>query len=737
MTPKPHKPYRNRRVFFASLLGVAIASVQTGRADGGARAVDPAVRLEEVEVSADRTSALTAAPTDTKLEALQPKSVISLSYIANNVTPTADYATIANLTPSVSNVETNGPGLSEAKHTTLRGFDDAQYNVTYDGIPFGDINDFSHHTTSYFPAKMIGRMDIDRGPGSASDIGYATFGGTMALYSKDPRRDAAIIPTASYGSFHTQLEHLEFNTGTLAPLNGASAIGAFQYINTAGYRTNSDMWRRTYYIKVLQPLGKGVSLAFLGTYNDIKFNNPSTVTQTQINTLGRNYGLGGDPTKTDFKGYNYQAKQADMYYLALNADFLSGWHLTDKFYTYAYNNESHESASLGSVFTTTSMTGALKVNRYRAWGNYFLLSHEDQHGTFKTGLWWENTRNPRYQYRIDYTRGEALDFDPVGNKAPKSTVKGYAYDMTAYLKTAQPFMEYSWQATPALTVNPGAKYVSFTRQIEATVNQTTRTPLYYQQTTSKMLSYLSANYRIASDWSAYAQVAQGFLAPNNNTFYVPNPALNRAKPQETMNYQVGTVYKTDRFNADFDVYSIDYKNFPLTLTDPITNQPYFSTAEGAKFNGVETQFTYQLGGGFNAYANGSINRAEFKRSKLDVPTVPNSTAVLGLIYSHGGFFGSLTDKYAGAFKVYDGSLNPNDASTAGNIGRGSSYWLADLALGWGQKLTGSLLRSVKIKVQVNNLLDKKVQVLDSLKSNVGFFNVLPTRNYFLTVSGEF
>lgn len=697
----------------------------------------PTLRLEEIEVSVDRTSALTAAPTDTKLEALQPKSVISLGYIANNITPTADYATIANLAPSVSNVETNGPGLSEAKHTTLRGFDDNSYNVTYDGIPFGDINDFSHHTTSYFPAKMIGRMDIERGPGTASDIGYATFGGTMALHSKDPRRDAAIIPTVSYGSFSTQLEHLEFNTGTLAPLNGTTAIGSFQYINTAGYRTHSDMWRRTYYTKVIQPLGQGVTLTFLGTYNDIKFNNPSTVTQAQIDTLGRNYGLGGDPTKTDFKGYNYQAKQADMYYLALDAELFSGWRLTDKFYTYAYNNESHESATIGSVFGATSMTGALKVNRYRAWGNYFLLSHDDAMGTFKTGLWWENTRNPRYQYRIDYTRAEALDYDPVANKAPKSTVKGYAYDMVAYLKTAQPFAEYVWRATPALTLNPGVKYVSFTRQIEAPINQTTRTPLYYQQTTPKTLPYLSANYRLAADWSAYAQVAKGFLAPNNNQFYVPNPALNQAKPQETVNYQIGTVYKTDRFNADFDLYSIDYHNFPLTITDPVTNQPYFSTADGAKFSGAETQFTYQLGAGFNLYANGSINRAVFKKSKLDVPTVPRSTAVLGVIYSHGGFFGSLTDKYAGAFKVYDGSLNPNDASTAGNVGTGASYWLADLALGYGQKLRGGFLHSFKVKVQVNNLLDQHVQVLDSLKSNVGFFNVLPTRNYFLTVSGEF
>ena len=160
---------------------------------------DQAVRLEEFEVSEPRTSAQTTALTDSRLDTLNPQSVISLDYIANNVAPSADYATIVNIAPSVSNVETNGPGLSEAKHTTMRGIDDGGYNVTFDGIPFGDYNSYSHHTTSYFPAKLIGQIVIDRGPGTASTIGLATFGGTMALYSKDPRTQMSFVPTLSLG----------------------------------------------------------------------------------------------------------------------------------------------------------------------------------------------------------------------------------------------------------------------------------------------------------------------------------------------------------------------------------------------------------------------------------------------------------------------------------------------------------------------------------------------------------
>ena len=280
---------------------------------------DQVLRLEDVEVTASQTSALTQAPTDSRLEARQPQSILTLQYISNNVAPTADYATIASLAPSVANIETNGPGLSEAKHTTIRGIDDGGYNVTFDGIPFGDYNSYSHHTTSYFPAKLIGQMVIDRGPGTASTIGLATFGGTMALYSKDPRTEMSFVPTLSYGSFGTKLGHFEGNSGVLSSLGNGSVIASYQRMETDGYRTNADMNRDTYFIKYPQPIGKDTTITLLSSVNTITFGNPGTVTQQQIDTFGRDFGLKDDNAANHLdllnRKYNYQHKKADFEYI--------------------------------------------------------------------------------------------------------------------------------------------------------------------------------------------------------------------------------------------------------------------------------------------------------------------------------------------------------------------------------------------------------------------------------------
>ncbi len=164
---------------------------------------EKAIRLEEIEFTEKRTSALTQAPTESRLDVVQPQSVIDISTITNSIAPSADYTMVANIAPSVTTVQANGPGLSEAKNI-LRGFSDGQYNVTYDGIPFSDNNSFSHHSTSYFPAKIIGRMTVDRGPGTASTIGEATFGGTIAMQSKDPRTVAEV----NIGAHHSHEQQM-------------------------------------------------------------------------------------------------------------------------------------------------------------------------------------------------------------------------------------------------------------------------------------------------------------------------------------------------------------------------------------------------------------------------------------------------------------------------------------------------------------------------------------------------
>ena len=376
----------------------ATAAVDTS-SKANANALKAPKELEEVEVRGSAgQSAVTQAPTQADLNITQPQSVIGLDWISNHVAPTADYATIAAISPGVTNVSTAGPGLGESKQMTIRGFNDNQYNVTYDGIPFGDTNDFSHHTSSYFPAKMIGQVTVDRGPGGASQLGQATFGGTVALRSKDARDEFSFIPTVSYGSYDTTLTHLELNSGRLDSLGGAKLIASAQYNDTDTARTESPMSRKTGYIKYIQPLGDATELTFLSNYNYIRFNNPdkTDLTQQQIDTLGRNFGLNTNRASTDCYCYNYQTKQTDLEYIGLSSALSDTWRLDDKLYTYAYDNDSHESPYVGTGASKSNMGGYNKINNYRAWGDTLEATRTDDHGQLKLGGWYEYIDNTRY-----------------------------------------------------------------------------------------------------------------------------------------------------------------------------------------------------------------------------------------------------------------------------------------------------------------------------------------------------
>jgi len=762
-------PRLTRIIPFTAAVSAAVflSAAAAHAADSAGLAAEPVVRLQEFEVAAPRGSALTAAPTASKLDTRQPQSILSLQYISNNVAPTADYATIANLAPSVANVETNGPGLSEAKHTTIRGIDDGGYNVTFDGIPFGDYNTFTHHTTSYFPAKLLGQVVVDRGPGTASTIGNATFGGTMALFSKDPRTELSFVPTLSFGSWETRLGHFEANSGLLSAWNNASAIGAYQRMTTNGYRTNSDMARDTYYVKYLQPIGANTTITLLSSVNTISFGNPGTVTQQQIDLYGRNFGLKDNNAANHLdllnRKYNYQDKKADFEYVGIDTKFGDGWSLEDKVYTYSYNNRSHEKPKLGSGAAAGTMLGSVKLNEYRTYGDTLAVTHQDAIGTFKAGLWYDTTTNHRYTYGVNYdtTGADTIDLSatalykaaaPGGNPAtlPGGSAYDYKYLLVDKNTTFQPFAEYQWQITPDFDLNGGVKYMRFTRDFDATVNQTSgRQALQAKRTDAETTPSLTAHYTIQKNWTAYAEIAQGFQAPSEaNSFYVNNSNLGAIdiKPELSTNYQVGTVFQHDRFNGDIDAYYVDFKNYAYSGPADSSGDPlYYGIAKGAHYSGVEAEGTYFVGGGFSLYANGSINEAEFKGSKLDVPTVPKTTAALGFVYSQDGFFSSLTEKYVGSWVVYDAITNPDlPGAGASRSANSSSYWIGDFSVGYGMKFEHrAWLKSVKVRLQVSNVFNQKVQVLDSIGANpanaytTDAFNVLPDRNYFLTVSAEF
>src|SRR5580700_6183809 len=182
--------------------------------------------IETITVTGEQNipTAVGEAPTVAPLDAIQPTSIISQDFIDKNLPPSTNYDEAIKFSPSVFDTAPNGPGLAESQNISIRGFQDGQFNVTFDGIPWGDSNDFTHHSTSYFMAHDLGQVSVDRGPGTAATIGYATFGGTIALQSKDPSATEALTPYTSFGSFNTQLYGAEYDTGAMQKYGGATAF---------------------------------------------------------------------------------------------------------------------------------------------------------------------------------------------------------------------------------------------------------------------------------------------------------------------------------------------------------------------------------------------------------------------------------------------------------------------------------------------------------------------------------
>src|SRR3979409_657989 len=120
------------------------------------------------------------------------------------------------MAPGTSSVSAKGPRRGAPK-TFFRGFKDGQYSMTYDGIPFNDTNDPTHHSWAFFPAQTIGSTGFDRSPGSAATIGPATYGGAVRLISPSLNSDQLRNGTVSYGAFNTKLFDVDFNTGRFGP----------------------------------------------------------------------------------------------------------------------------------------------------------------------------------------------------------------------------------------------------------------------------------------------------------------------------------------------------------------------------------------------------------------------------------------------------------------------------------------------------------------------------------------
>ena len=460
---------KSRRVALAT--GVAAYALLIG---GAARAADPATpaasadpavadpadtpsgirNSDDIVVTGTRVNAET--PITASVHTTEPQAIVSRSIIENSVPPTADFSDVILLTPGASGTSNgNGPGLSESK-TVLRGFQDGFFNVTYDGVPFGDSNNPTHHSTAYFPTGTYERIIVDRGPGGATDLGQSSFGGNIHLISRELSDEAGADIQGVYGSYQTYLGRVTLQSGSIEKLGGLKIIAIGEYKDTKGALSASPAWFVNGFIKAELPVGDKAKFSILSSYNqdyyDQSDNNGVTCTgalvtsgaptpgvstkgnsclaSSQVGLYGKNFGLtdvsdprfAGTPWPNARHDFNWTNKTTDFEIARLQINLNDAISFDNKAYTYFYKNFTVSSQSstvacltsptnsacrstllVGGVLSVKNgdIPGYTKVNQYRMWGDIAQLDFKTSFGIGKVGVWYETSSSHRYRYSYD------------------------------------------------------------------------------------------------------------------------------------------------------------------------------------------------------------------------------------------------------------------------------------------------------------------------------------------------
>ncbi len=713
---------------------------------------------EEVTVEAEGDTSIAAqlSPVKSVLDAGSARTEITSNYVSEYTSPVTDFADIIQAAPGTVSYTTNGIGNGQAK-IYFRGFVDDDYTMTWDGVPFNDSNDPSHHSWAYVPAPAIGYVDFDRSPGTSSDIGPSNFGGSIHFFSPQLSDEASVRGEESYGSWNTNQVLGEFNTGLFGGKNPKAHFWLEgHYQSSDGYQTFSPKQDEAATAKFDYKFSDRTHLTVIGTDIILDAFTNNDPTRRQLFHHGDNYLY--DNTMLNPDGtYNSQFWRYSVYHvpsffdiITFNHDFGKNWRLDTRSYTYGYSNHQHYQNATDSDLTTDSVltkpieepvggddqptsspnydkkpTGVDKLNQYARGGEIAGLSYATKWGVFRTGSWYEYTNTLRYQI---YT-------DPI-TWVDSPYIKNNKFHEHFYTYAAQPYAEFQLVSIPRWTITAGVKdafyRMSLTQYPDGkTVGNLGCTSLLtaecsitvkHSQNYNSVLPSVEANYRINNTWSVYGQYGRGSIAPFSSVFDAAGAQVAVTPPPTIAStYQGGTVLKLNRFAFDADGYHIHFTNTYSTYTPatgPDEGFTYYYANPNSDTNGFEAEGNIAVTHNLSLNANGTFDVAKYESAAAQaavtdgsgniinpaVPATPSAwvafaphdTESLGLTYQQKGFDFGVFGKRVGTIWNDIG----NDHQTVPI----DPFWMSNLFVNYNIRGT-SMFAGSKVKLSVNNIFD--------------------------------
>jgi iron complex outermembrane receptor protein len=696
-----------------------------------------------VEAEADTSLASQLSPVKALLDAASARTEITSQYIREFTSPVADFSDITQAAPGTVSYSVNGVGLGQAK-TWFRGFKDDDYTMTWDGVPFEDANDPSHHSWAYVPAPAISYVDFDRSPGTASDLGPSNYGGSIHLFSPKLGSSPWVRGSASYGSFNT-LQYLgEFNSGLFG---GSSPKATFwlegHHMTSDGYQTGNYQVRTAATVKFNYKFSERTSLSLIGTVVITDSSTPNNdATRAQIAQFGDNYLLEKSQYNADgtlnnmwYRYYNYHVP-TNFEVITFDRDLGRGWHLQLKPYTYAYSNHQHfQNTQTGeSAKLLTATSGINKLNQYARGGAIVALSAASRYGVFRAGLWDEFTPTFRYQVKTDPRTW--IDSTVL------SSIKFREHFNTTSI---QPYAEYQLVAIPHWTITAGIKSAYYKMSLKQWADGKTVGSLNgaafvtHEHSYNSWLPSVEANYRIHANWSAYAQYGRGSIIPFSSVYDVTGAQVGvNPPPTIASTYQAGSVLKLNRISLDADAYHIHFINQYSSFT-PTSGADagftYYYATPPSNTNGFEAEGNIAVTHHLSVFLNGTLGEAKYEAASAKAATTttpataaapsawvantPHDTETLGATYQDRDFDLGFFNKRIGTRWDDDGSYHQNISY--------DPFWMSNLFLNYTVR-RHSRFDDSKIKLSINNLFDNHNIVSVGAANSVTASRILYTQS---------
>ncbi|MDO9139998.1 MAG: TonB-dependent receptor plug domain-containing protein, partial [Methylobacter sp.] len=241
-------------------------------------------------------------------------SVISRPAIEQKNTQNNPYQAM-DLLPGVNTYSYDASGLFGGG-LRMRGFNSDQIGVTLDGAPINDAGNYAVYPSELMDMENLEEISVTQGSGDIDAPMVGATGGSIGFTTSDPSDQLRFRVQQSYGAYNAYKTFLRADTGYLAD----NRFKAFVSVSKA----EADKWkgyggadREHIDFKGVLNLTPGSSITGGLMFNQMLNHNLRTLTQAEIQTLGRDADFGGHAPQK-LAGVNGSAQiekiPGDLYY---------------------------------------------------------------------------------------------------------------------------------------------------------------------------------------------------------------------------------------------------------------------------------------------------------------------------------------------------------------------------------------------------------------------------------------